>query len=458
MGRRTGRARRSGARDPARVRNDMGRARSKRVAGALRAAIAGAAWLIASGPAMGQPPAAPGAPEALDLSGLAPGPVVVVLRTGERLRGEFVEKRGGSLVVRIAGIETGIPIDQIDRVVAQSELVERYRALRAGIADNDAERLLFLAEWLRMNGMLDEARQETRTALDADPTNGEGIRLRQLIEEQIRLREKTRVGADNGAGGGEDRPANGPATRPLPGQFPLLTEEQANLLKVYEINLDAPARILISRDAMDQLLDRYAGRLDVPATREGRAAFLRRTPAEILDTMFRLRARELYGEVQVQGLPASLERCRDDVHAAWLVNGCATTRCHGGDEAGRLMLYNRRPTAEQSALTNFLILDRFRLPDGRALINYDAPAQSPLLQMALPPDRSASPHPRVEGWTPIFTDDGARPFEAAVEWIRSMYQPRPEVPIEYQAPAGKGKGPEAPTAPPEPLEEGPVER
>jgi hypothetical protein len=146
---------------------------------------------------------------------------------------------------------------------------------------------------------------------------------------------------------------------------------------------------------------------------------------------------------------------RDHVHAAWLVNNCATTRCHGGSAAGRLQLSNWRATSEESVYTNFLILERFKTEDGDSLINYEEAERSVLLQMGLPREDARTPHPAVPGWSPVFRTRENRRFKQALEWIGAMYRPRPDYPIEYVPPGDRKKelkpGEVAPA-------QGPVER
>jgi hypothetical protein len=189
----------------------------------------------------------------------------------------------------------------------------------------------------------------------------------------------------------------------------------------------------------------------MPRTREGQAALYRASPARILDLMFRVRARNLYSEVKVLDQPRSMRQFRDELHRSWIINSCATTRCHGGNEAGRLRLHNRRPGSDQTLYTNFLILERFRLADDTPLINYEDAGRSPLLHMGLPRDSSRFAHPVVPGadgrgdlWKPAFRSPTDRRFLEATEWIMSMYRPRPDYPIEYTPPTsepGTGSAP-----------------
>jgi len=395
------------------------------------AGLVGLAGFVAVGVRAAQPEAGPPKDVAVE----ADQPVVIVLRGGQRFRGMLVREDADGITVRVGSIETRIAHDQIDQVIRERPLVERYRSMRAAIDDDDIKRLLLLAEWLRANGLLDAAQMELEGILLQEPRNGEAIRLMRLVEEQMDLREKTVVDRPEGAdGGSQGRTARARPRRLPPGEFPLLTGEQINLLKVYEIDLDDPPRLVIDRETVDEFLDRYGDDPSIPVTSDGREAFQRRPDIEILKEMFRLRARDLYRRVDVLGVPEALRRFRDHVNATWLVNHCATTRCHGGLDSGRLMLFNRDPRAEHGAFTNFLILDRFRLSSGEPLIDYAVPERSPLLQMTLPRNRAAKPHPEVYGWRPVLRDTEHRRFQQAVEWIRAMHRPRPDYPIDYEPP------------------------
>jgi len=369
-----------------------------------------------------------------------PREAVVVLAGGQRIRGLLIEQTPERVVLRIAGVDSTIPREQVEQVIVQRPVLERYRELRAIIDDADVDRLLVLVEWLIDHSLLEQAAREVEHVLTLEPKNGDALRKRDLIDRLIELRDRRESEPSR------DRPTRSAReiSRPLPGEFPLLSEEQANLIKVFEVDLEDPPRLVIGRETVDRFLNLYASEPGIPSTREGREVFRRKRPAEILETMFRMRARDLYSEVKVIGLPESLRLFRDDAHASWLLNSCATTRCHGGEEAGRLMLFNRNATAERAVLTNLLILERFELEDGTPLLNYARPMDSPLLQMGLVRHNSARPHPPVRGWRPVFMSRNDRRFREAVEWMNSMHRPRPEYPVQYTPPSAL-----EPTAPAE---------
>ena len=225
----------------------------------------------------------------------------------------------------------------------------------------------------------------------------------------------------------------GPKEKPLP----LLTPEQVNLIRVYEIDLLDPPRVRIDPSDIQEFLLAYRDDPRVPQTPEGRQALIAGDPLDIVRLMFELKAREFYGRVRVLDDPEAMRRFRQDV-TGWLVVGCATSRCHGGTEAGKLRLSFRNPRGEAQAYTNFYILTKATLEDGTPLIDLEEPDNSPLLHLGLRRNGSRFPHPEVpsdrglgEDWRPVFgrAQDGR--WRETTAWIRSLYQPRPEYPIEY---------------------------
>lgn len=370
---------------------------------------------------------------------LAPGTeVILILKEGNRVTGILVEEGPDAIKVRIAGIETTFRSEMIERYEVMRPILERYEEMRKAIGD-DPDGLATLAEWLRSREQHELALREVNRLLAIDPNHTEGKRLKLLIDKQIELKSRSKAAPPKATG---PAPApTAPAARSAEHTFPLLTDSQINLLKVFEIDLDDPPRMTIKRTTITKLIEQNIGTPHIPVTQEGRDAIYRKTPSAILDLMFKLRARDLYPEVQVLDQPKSMKAFRDDVHAAWLVNACATTACHGGEDAGRLMLFPNRPRADSSFYTNFLILDKFRMADGTALINYEQPERSPLLQLGLPREDSLFRHPEVargsagrDTWKATFKDTQERAYKRTVDWIKLMYHPRPEYPIEYQPP------------------------
>lgn len=384
-----------------------------------------------------------------------PREAVITLADGQRYTGFLVSQSADRIVLKIAGIDTPIPTRQIAGLSILPPTLDRYRDMRAAIDNDDIERLLMLAEWLRARSEWDTALLEIDHVLKLQPDNGEALRLKLLVVSQRDLALRS---APDGKPQG-DKPASGPNPQPAGDKptFPLLSPADINLIKVYEVDLKDPPRMVIARDAIDRLIKEHAGDPLIPTTEAGREALYRQSPAAILNLMFRTQARNLYSEVTVVDQPRSMKRFRDEVHRAWIINSCATSRCHGGPDAGRLQLYNQRPNTDATAYTNFLILERFRLANGSPLIDYEEPAKSPLLQLALPREHSLNPHPSIPGeetrsdlWRPFFRTQDDQAFVRTVDWIKSMYRPRPEYGISYTPPG--------PSSPPAPTNEPPVIR
>lgn len=347
---------------------------------------------------------------------------------GRQLMARLISRSDAEIVVRVGPLPTVYKRAEIDRLEILPPVLDRYRAMRAAIDDSDVPSLMVLVDWLRARDQYTQAIHELDHILTIEPGNIQARQMRTLMDQHRALAANPPAAA---------APASPRAPRPVRPEFPLLSTDDINLIKVYEIDLAKPPRMRVDRETIEDLIKAYAHSDLMPTSQEGRDALLRQSPDRILDLMFRLRAREFYSRVKIIDQPESMKLFRDEIHSSWLTNACATDRCHGGADAGRLLLYNRTRNAEPAVYTNFLILDRATLTDGTPLINYDQPHRSPLLHMALPRERSLYPHPETlatKGWKPVFTSQRDRRFEVALEWIRSMYRPRPEYPVTYTPP------------------------
>lgn len=373
---------------------------------------------------------------------------IVTRSDGRRVEGTLLREDADVVELDTGSTTLIIPTTQVASIDILPPMLERYEAMKSRLSPGDAAGAVVLVKWLRDRRAYRIALAEVRAVLAFDPSHREAADLAWWLENQLRF---------NLAGPGRTPATPGPSRTTGPGlaDFPLLNADEINLIRVFEINLQAPPPMIISGEAVDRFITSYADHELMPKSEVQRDA-LRRAPAgSVLDLMFRVRARDFYGEVKVQRDPESLRVFRERVHQRWLMNACATNDCHGGQEAGRLYLLNRGANRPAVVYTNFLILERFRLANGDPLINYETPELSPLLQMGLNRAKAQTPHPNVNNprgqnaWTPIFRDADEFRFREAVDWIKSMYQPRPDYPIEYTPPVARGAVPPA---------QGPVER
>lgn len=385
----------------------------------------------------------------------------VLMTSGTTLTGLLASHTKEMVILKINGIETPIPVKDIARIDTLLPNRERYEQFRQALGPSDVRGRINLVRWLQSVDMLTEAVVIVEETLKLEPENPQAKDLKVQLDEQKRLRETGgRQPKEHGA-----KPQEAGKTKLPP--FPTLTADQVNQIRVYEVNLSDPPRMSVSRDTITKLLEQYAGDPLIPVNKEGRDAVYRKRPEQILELMFKLRARDLYSQVRVQGDPESLRKFRESVHRGWLANYCATNDCHGGTDAGRLWLNSRLPNSDATVYTNFLILDRTRVRAAKGdhkgdlvpMIDYANPEQSPLLQLALPPEESLFPHPTPnrpgkQPYRPLFRNSEDARFQRAMEWIRSMYVPRPDYQINYspptppQAPVARQDGGD-PTSPPE---------
>ena len=429
-------------------------------------ALAGAGWVgFGAAPQREEPPASENPSEATpdrdtpdadrqdppadptEVPTEAPTEVVVHLLGGTSVSGLLVSSGPGRTVIRVNGSERAFPASQIDHLETLPPILDRYRALRATIDPQNANQRLLLAEWLRDRELYQLALDESTVAERLDPGNPAGAQLTRWLRFQIRLEEESAIAR-----------AREPIVLPTPPErvesFPVLNDAEMNLIRVYEVNLRNPPKLRALPGLVDAMFENYAEHPAMPTSPEGRELLRQARVEDLLGLLFRMRARELYPMIEVLGEPDSLARFRRDIHRGWLINACASNDCHGGVDAGRLQLRTRRANSDETMLTNFLILDRFKLDDGTPLINTEQPVRSPLLQFGLREGVSTRPHPEIERRgrvvrpDPVFRSTNDLQFREAVGWIHSLYQPRPDYPIEYprkpEGETGDGSGDENP--------------
>lgn len=374
------------------------------------------------------------------------------LRSGGDLVGVLLERSDEAVVVLVDGSELRFTPGEVVDIEPLAPLGERYRQRRRNISDSDSRALVAIAGWLRRRGAYRTALRDIETALEADPFDPAAADMARWLRAQIQLlesaeRRKREAAEASRADGREDEPDPAEEARRRRaerlreirrGGFPTLTQEQINLMRVWEIDVDDAPRLVVPDDVLSRLLDEYAQSPLVPKTEEGRRQLRRAPAARALDLMFRLRAEEYYNQVRVLEHPRSIRLFRENVHAR-LINACASSECHGGEEAGRLWLRRERVNADATVYTNLYILDRYELEDGTPLIDYDNPAESALLHMATLRGNSLRPHPEVgvgtgRGYRPLYRSPNEPAFREAVDWIEAMYRPRPDYDIDYDPP------------------------
>lgn len=369
----------------------------------------------------------------LDIIGLyeIPTPVagVIYRRDGSGFRAEIIADDFDEVRYRIGKVPGAIARKDVYRIGLSRPFEERYKALRESVHPDDFVRRLALCDWLVSEKEYDEART-LLLALVADSKLPEAVALLKRVDAQLALLKSS---AKRPSGSEDEIPPDLPDHhgRPLPTR--VLTNDEVNLLRVYEIDFDRPPRVEVAAGDTKQLIEEFSANPLVPGDAQSRAALMQGSPLDVVRLAFGLKARDFYPKIKVVSEPWTLAEFRRKVHDGWLIPNCATSRCHGGPDAG-LFLFNTNTADARVRYTNLLTLLRFPAGDV-PLISFENPGQSLLIQHALPIDEASHPHPAVKGWRPVLgTKVHPQKLAETEGWIRSLYQPRPTYPIDYTPP------------------------
>lgn len=367
---------------------------------------------------------------------------IIHLRDGRELRAWIHADDFDGVEYEIAGIRNRMPRDAVSMVSLEPDFDERYRRFRESIKPNEVDKRLTFAQWLASEKRFELAAEELR-AITREFDLPEARSLLRQVEAQLALEAASKGGRPGDSGdaprGGDARRRTGSEARRagpvdlrdlLPSR--ILSHDDVNVLRVYEVDLEKPPRMEIPPDVIRDLITKYGSSSLVPTGTEERNRMFSWEPVRILKLMFDLKARDLYPRVRVLSEPWSLNLFRTRVHDAWLIPNCATSQCHGGIDSGRFFLHRRNAKDERVRATNLLILLRSRLD--HPLVDFEDPESSLIIQHALPRDEARYPHPEVKGWKPVFTGTARALKGQAMQWIRAMYRPRPEYPIDYEPP------------------------
>ena len=226
----------------------------------------------------------------------------------------------------------------------------------------------------------------------------------------------------------------------------MLSAEDVNIIRVYEIDFRRPPKVEVDPKTIRKLIANHSTNALIPDQVSRQEQLFALDDLEQVKLIFDVQARELYPEIQVKGEPHSLNLFRTKVHNAWLIRNCATSGCHGGVNAGKFFLHRYGLNSPKTVYENLLILERTELDGPNKLIDYEDPRKSLLVQYALPTSEATFKHPPVPGFKPAFPSGGGKTMSDTLEFIEAMYRPRPYYPVEYEPPT-LDPVPQAPGAP-----------
>ena len=357
-----------------------------------------------------------------------------VIKTKDKrvFSGELIKETDTHVTLRIAGAAFPISRRNIASIeVKEKPVAEDYRQRRSALEDNDLKGRYGLAYWLfKEKKAYGLAMRELDDLAARFPDDKRVESLARLVEERRKLQKSS--------------PGDPASARPpkvgvdgLP--IEQLSEEQINLIRVFEIDLTSQPVVQIPRDTIDEFLLRF-GPEDPQLRGEDNHRRFRAAKGYLqLEKMFEMVGqnpgiRSLYKQVDVKRDPPALNTFRTKIHRNYVLNYCATSGCHGGREAGKLFLFRKRPHRVETVYTNFYILDAYKSTGKHDMIDRHEPSNSLLIQFGLPRADSRAPHPDVTGWSPRLRPQRDRLADAMVKWIRQLQPQRPNYTIRYTVP------------------------
>ena len=380
----------------------------------------------------------------------------VTFKDGRRpLTGE-VEKIDGGKQYKITVFVGGKPVmvqtvkaEEIRSMVKVTTPTDEYQQRLKKIDPNSALHRFKLGEWAFGAGLLKIAVHELETAL----------KLRPDYETAALLLKQVKARIASGGGNGGTRPTNGggaitsdSAERKL-----MITEHDLNRVRLGEL-ADAPfvgkiflgrriefrgkesARVTPRNKVVSRFVDMMRNDEDfrVDPKAAGDAFGKWKSHEQFCYMLSRLDRSDwaMKDDLVVKTDPSSM-RTFHRVIWPMLTKSCGSTACHGAPKGqGKLKLFNIKANDTLGLYSNFLILEMYAR-DRYRMIYRDHPAESLLLEAALPRKDAKWKHPEKAKATPLFTGVTDARYKTALTWIESLRgPPRPFYGVKYLPPFG----------------------
>lgn len=219
---------------------------------------------------------------------------------------------------------------------------------------------------------------------------------------------------------------------------PLLSPEDIELIKVFEVHLDTDPepRVTIPRDKLRDFLKEFQASDDIPRGKREQEKWLREDGHQQLKLLFKLRARDYYKHVRVRSQIESLREF-GNIHRRYILGFFQPV--FGSGAVDGLYLFPRGREADRIEMTNFYILTQATI-DGKPIIDRNVPEDSLLVQWGLPRESAKFPAPDdLKGWEKQFNGVDDERFKELVVWIESLIAANQgsDYNIEYKMPRHK---------------------
>jgi hypothetical protein len=380
-------------------------------------------------------------------------PGVVKTKNGQTYEGEVEEKPDG-VVVTIKGIQTRIAQRDVSSVNYPEDYDKQLAEKRAKLDKTDVKGRIALARDAFNNKRYIPARDILEEALTVDPNNTEANELRDTTMAQIRL-ERSRQQAPTTDPRFSERanaattPTTGPAEAT---DHRFLKPVDINTIRQYELQdseTDVPLRF--ERDVKR----RYATKLSHRPIDE----FLSLTAMQQAMEILKNGAPEMRNDVKIMRDPQAMMIYRRTIQPYVLPN-CATSQCHGGNNAGSLVLSNPADS-DQATYTNFFILQAYTRKAGGGsgvfgkgemkIVDRTQPGKSLILQYSIPTDIAEFDHPEVPGYRPALRGPEDLKYRQILSWIHDSLNPsldQPNYGINFHVPGASTRSTTAPATQP----------
>jgi hypothetical protein len=357
---------------------------------------------------------------------------VVTTRAGQSYEGEVTE-REKDVVVRVKGIETVLPRDQVAGI-DYSTYAERFQKKIEALAANDADGRVKLAREAFDRKEYALAQTAVTQALLIDPTHQAARDLDALIASMQNLPQgQTGPTTPANGAGATSRPATGPGERPA-----TLSEADIELIRRSELKSTDKVQVSFQKGVVKRYVDSQ------PGLKFGE--FTKKSPVQQAMEIFANGTDEMIADVRIRNDPSSVATYVRTVNTA-VVQGCATSVCHGNAAAGGFRLLTSNEGAN-AAITNFYLLNHYKR-DGEggggvfaaaklSMVSRGDAQDSLLLNYMLNPKDAKHPHPQVPGYKGIVPNAEAPTYRAAEKWMTNELSPLVKdylSKISYAAPA-----------------------
>ncbi len=352
---------------------------------------------------------------------------VVTTKDGGVFTGQVVAEDDTSITLLYSGIKIPIPRVDIAQIQYKQTIEQQYTQRRAQLADDDLDGRYTLAYWLFNQKAYELAKQELVDLGKQFPDDTRVQQLRTIVQARIALRQSASTTTPTTHPDATPQLARDtqPASIQPQQHDHRLSQEEINLIKVYEIDLSEEPKVYIPAQVMDDVLRQYAHHPSMPQTASQQAKIRRDLGYKQLAFLFKLKARDAYPQIKVVDDPPAMREFRTKIHQRYVLNYCGTVLCHGGAQAPNPAMLRLKPNQTNTVYTNFLTL-QLAAVDQHETVDRQDPDRSLLLQYGMARPIANPPHPEVPGWKPRFPTREDRLYQEIRQWIDMLWKPTPE--------------------------------